>query len=139
MRNLKRASMEIKFLQLRYGKDKINFARDGAWIKIKQYPLPPQYNQQTCTLIIIIPENYDSVSVAEVYTTNSLKIKQNGKMGMLGNWHSADIGEHSHLFTDSSKYMWICFHPGQKFVSLLDFMNTLRVYFINPAAYSRGG
>jgi hypothetical protein len=88
---------------------------------------------------MIIPENYDSVSVSEIYTASSLRVSQRGRMSTLENWHSTAIGEHRHLFTDPSKYMWICFHPGRNFVSLLDLMNTLRLYFTNPVAYKKGG
>ncbi|MFH0795988.1 MAG: E2/UBC family protein [Candidatus Omnitrophota bacterium] len=138
MRNLKRLALEMKILQARYGADNVDFPSDGTWVRIRNYSLPPQYNLRMCPIVIIIPEQYDTTSVTEVYTPSNLRIIIKGSFKQLENWHDASIGKHSNLFSNTENYMWICFHPGRHFVSLLDFLNTLRVYFTNPFLYKKG-
>lgn len=133
MRNLKRLELEIAIMERLFGHSNISYAEDGSWIKISNYRLPQgeyEYNLVTMTLQIIIPENYDNSSVIEVYLDRDLRIRKKKKFLALP--HTSD-----HKEAIGRGYIWLCFEPPDVFVSLLDFINTLKAYFTNPFNYQK--
>lgn len=127
MRNLKRLAIEIKVLEERYCASNIEFPDDGSWVKIRNFPLPNFYNMPECTILIIIPSNYDPASVVECHIPRKLRIRTRKGYAKMSNWHESRF--------QNEGYQWICFEPGSRFTSLLDFINTLRAYFSDPFSY----
>ncbi|MEO0075359.1 MAG: E2/UBC family protein, partial [candidate division WOR-3 bacterium] len=74
MRNLKRLSIEIQVLQRIYGYQNVTFSKDAEWIFIKNFKLPNgKYNMNSCSVLIIVPENFDDAEVTECYVDKNLK------------------------------------------------------------------
>lgn len=133
MRNLKRLELETAIMERLFGHSNISYAEDGGWIKISNYKLPInecEYNSLTTTLQIIIPKEYDNASVIEAYIDRDLRIRKKKKFIMLP--HTSD-----HKEAIGKGYIWLCFEPPDVFVSLLDFINTLKAYFTNPFNYQK--
>lgn len=131
MRNLKRLSIEIQVLQKIYGYQNVAFSKKGEWIFIKNFKLPNgKYNMNSCSVLIIVPENFDDAEVTECYVDKNLK------------WKAGLLNKNlPHSYKDKSPYkdyQWICFDPTPGNPSnsgLLDFINTLRTYFTDPWKY----
>jgi len=133
MRNLKRLELEIAIMERLFGHSNISYAEDGSWIKISNYKLPNnecEYNLDSATIQVVIPKNYDTSSVTEVYIDRHLRIRKKKKFAMLP--HTSD-----HKEAIGNGYIWLCFEPPDVFVSLLDFINTLKAYFTNPFNYQK--
>ena len=133
MRNLKRLELEIAIMERLFGHSNISYAEDGSWIKISNYKLPInecEYNSLTTTLQIIIPGEYDNASVIGAYIDRDLRIRKKKKFVTLP--HTSD-----HKEAIGKGYIWLCFEPPDVFVSLLDFINTLKAYFTNPFNYQK--
>lgn len=130
MRNIRRLSFEIKILERIFWAGNIAYPSDGRWIKISNYRLPQTkcvYNFGFITILIMVPEEYDSVGVSECYIDKDLKIKNGTAFYHLPHVHGKKFNEHG--------YQWLCFHASSSFVGLLDFINTLKFYFTDPFQY----
>ena len=133
MRNLKRLALELKILERIYGYSNVYYPEDGSWVKITNFRLPRyKYNLTSCTILIIIPRNYDDAEVVECYIDKDLRCIKGSRL--------ADL-PHSHKRRFSGDgYQWICFEPTrgrQTNSGLLDFMNTLRTYISGPWKYQK--
>lgn len=129
-RNLIRLEKELALLELRYGLHNIEYPSDGSWIKILNYPLPRgKYNFRSCTVLIIVPENYDLVPVSEVHIDKDLRLVDGKKLVHLP--HTLES------VYDDLGYQWISIHPGKRNHSLIDFVNTLTTYLTDPKKYER--
>ena len=129
MRNLKRLGCEIKIMEKIFGYNNISYPKDGSWIKLN-YKLPQhkcKYNLNTITVLIIISGSYDSTSVSECYVDRDLRIQKGRKLEKLPHTHDKKY--------DEQGYNWLCFENPDVFVSLLDFLNTLKLYFTDPFEY----
>lgn len=133
MRNLKRIEVEIRILERLFGIHNVSYADDGSWIKISNYKLPRtecEYSLDSITLQIIIPKEYDNIAISEVYVDSDLMIRKKNRFVVpphIGNEQDA-IGK---------GYLWLCFHPAEEFIGLLDFINILKTYFTNPFKYQK--
>jgi len=128
MRNLRRLAAEIRILERIVGK--LHYPVDGSWVKICHYKLPQHkyiYNLKFVTILIIIPSQYDSVGVYECYIDKDLKIRKGSIFGSLPHTEPQKY--------DNQGYRWLCFHSSSSFVSLLAFINTLKLYFTDPFKY----
>lgn len=131
MRNIRRLRLELNALQNRYGRANVVFPNNYEWAKLVRFPLKPgKYNLQNCTILIIIPKNYDMVSIRECHVDLDLRmIDQSGRSHDLPNLHS------SYKY-DLDGYRWLCFEePKGKNTGLIGFIDTLRTYFTDPHGY----
>lgn len=130
MRNLNALRLETSALANRYGRRNITVHNDGNWVKQSRFPLPKgQYNLETATILIIIPERYNSVSISECYVDADLRFRK-------GNSRLPHV--HAGFQTGYRKvgYEWLCFEPPQgPNEGLIGFIHTLRAYFTDPHAY----
>lgn len=131
MRNLRRLALEIRILESMYGFNSVYYPEDGAWIKLLDLRLPHgRYNLRACTVLILIPENYDTAEVVECYLDKDLCGKKGNSFVKL---------PHSHQRGFSGQgYQWVCFEPSgsnRADTGLLDFINTLRTYLSDPWKY----
>ena len=132
MRNLRRLQFEMGILRKIFGSRNISYPSDGSWIKISNYELPRHncaYNFRFTAILIIIPDEYGSVGVSECYIDRDLKVKKGLKLERLPHTQNGKYNKEG--------YQWLCFEASNKFVSLLDFINTLKLYFNNPFRYQR--
>ena len=132
MRNLKRLEFEIKILEKTFGWRNISYPSDGSWIKINRFRLPQKicrYNLRFAVILIIIPYEYDIVGVSECYIDMDLRIKKGMVWDKLPHTHEKGYEEEG--------YQWLCFEASIRFISLLDFINTLNLYFTDPFRYQR--
>lgn len=130
MRNLKRLGCEIKIIENLFGYNNISYPKDGSWIKIKNYRLPQhkcRYNLNKITALIIIPCSYDNSSISECYIDRDLRIQKGRRLEKLPHTHDKKY--------DEQGYNWLCFENPDVFVGLLDFLNTLKLYFTDPFIY----
>lgn len=132
MKNIRRLSFEIKILEGIFGYRNISYHSGGSWIKISNYTLPQircVYNFRFTTILIIIPDEYDAVGVSVSYIDKDLRIRRGLKFEKLPHTHDGKY--------DREGYQWLCFEMPNRFIGLLDFINTLKVYFTDPFQYQR--
>lgn len=130
MRNLKRLEYEIRLLEQAFGYQNVAYEDDGSWIKILNYSLPQKeckYNLGSITVLIIIPEAYDNASVFECYIDKDVRLNGGREFERLPHTHDRKY--------KNQGYQWLCFEDTEKFVSLIDFVKTLKLYFTNPLKY----
>lgn len=132
MRNLRRLQFEIGILKNIFGFQDVSYPSDGKWIKISNYRLPQHkciYNFRVTAILIIIPEEYDAVGISLSYIDKDLRIRRDLKFERLPHTHDGKYNKEG--------YQWLCFEMPNRFIGLLDFINTLRVYFTDPFQYQR--
>lgn len=132
MKNMRRLQMEISLLRNRYGSRKIAAPSDYEWVKIEGFPLlPGKFNLPACTVLIMIPDNFDSSSIKECYVDRDLKVR--------GSWGWENLPHlHAGYGYDQEGYRWLCFEdPRKDHAGLLDFIRTLRAYMTSPRDYVR--
>lgn len=130
--NVRRLAFELKMLERIFGYRNISYPSDGSWVKISNYKLPQdrcKYNLGYTPILILIPENYDSVGISLCYIDKDLKIRQPTELARLPHTHDGKYNKEG--------YQWLCFEVFSSFVGLLDFINTLKVYFTDPFLYQR--
>lgn len=130
MKNIRRLQMEISLLRNRYGSWNITTTSDYQWVKVEGFPLlPGKFNLPACTVLIIIPETFDSSSISECYVDRDLKFR--GSRGWENLPHL-----HAGYNYDEEGYHWLCFeNPFKAHAGLLDFIGTLRAYMTSPLDY----
>ena len=122
----------MKVLEGVFGYENVSYPSDGSWVKISGFKLPQgkvRYNLNVISLLIIIPEQYDSIGLAEIYIDRDLRINKNSKWVWLPNT------EEKRLY-DGKGYIWLCFFSSC-FVALPEFLRTLKCYFTDPFSYKK--
>ena len=130
MRNLRRLQFEIGILRKIFGFQNISYPSDGSWIKISNYMLPQTrcvYNFRFTSILVMIPDEYGSVGVSLSYIDKDLRIRRGSKFEKLPHTHDGKYNKEG--------YQWLCFEVSNKLVGLLDFINTLKLYFSDPLSY----
>ena len=124
---------EFKGLQHRYGSSKVVAPKDLSWMKLMEFPLTPgQYNLRSCTVLIMIPHNYDLVCIRECYVDIDLRrVDAGGQLRKLPHVHTGYRYERD-------GYRWLCLESGYGENSgLIGFIDILRTYFTDPEGFNK--
>jgi hypothetical protein len=138
MRDFHRLYKEIRFLEQRFGANKVFWPSDGTWVMVHDFPMPRGVNQATSHLIILIPKNYgNGQPIMDAFVDPGLLFHNPKSERMEPISH--DLGNNPHniplLLGDKEErqrqqWQYICLYS--KTGSILTFLNGLYIFLNEP-------
>ncbi len=139
MRDRQRIQAECQLLERNYGADRAFWSSNYDWMLIDNFRLPPNYNQQFCRVLVLVPEHYGyGQPYRDLFTTTGLRLRHGGGWRQLP--HYFESFPYDSLSAElvkelrDKKWSYLCLHPDNWKVTdnILTFMVQVYTFLSNP-------
>ncbi len=75
MPDYNRLNIEIRLLVREFGNERVYWHREGEWIMVKDWPLPPNINKRSTNIVVLIPPSFgNGEAIRDAFIDSSIKV-----------------------------------------------------------------
>jgi len=139
VRDLPRIQAECQLLERNYGANRVYWASNYDWILVDDFRLPPNYNQQSSRVLVLVPDHYGyGQPYRDLFTSTGLLLRHQGEWCTLPHYFerfpysSLNDGFVNEL--RDKQWSYLCLHPDNWKVTdnILTFLAQVYTFLCDP-------